>query len=140
MITNMIICRMSTDINNIKKITLSWKADLFIKTLLKFPNSSFIQHLKFLLFFIFEKSSAVEDLTLHHPRPFWISRRLFKKIKVIENDFKNWDIYAYFRAENIVAKGNIAQFEQYFLGQPCFQMWSAAMTDKSVLGCWWVKT
>ena len=46
------------------------------------------------------------------------------------------EVYAYFGAENIVAKGNIAQFEQYFLWQQCFQMSSAAMTTKSVSG-WW---
>ena len=39
------------------------------------------------------------------------------------------EVYAYFRAENLVAKGNIAQFEQYFLWQQCFQMLSAAVTD-----------
>ena len=53
--------------------------------------------------------------------------------------FKN-ESFAYIKAENIVAKGNIAQFEQYFLWQLCFQMSSAAMTDKSVPGCCRVKS
>ena len=50
------------------------------------------------------------------------------------------DEYAYFKAENIVAKGNITQFEQYFLWQLRFQMLSAVKTDKSVHGCWRVNS
>ena len=46
------------------------------------------------------------------------------------------EVYAYFKAENIVDKGNIAQFKQYFLWQQCFQKSSATMTTKSVAG-WW---
>ena len=42
----------------------------------------------------------------------------------------------YMHTENIVLKGNIAQFEQYFPWQQCFEMLSAAMTTKSVLGSW----
>ena len=38
------------------------------------------------------------------------------------------EVYAYFRAENIVAKGNIAQFEQYFLWQQCFQSREARLS------------
>ena len=44
-----------------------------------------------------------------------------------------------FKAENIVAKVNIAQTEQYFLWQQCFQMPSVAMTTKSVCGSWRVE-
>ena len=41
------------------------------------------------------------------------------------------EVSAYFKDENIVVKRNIAQIEQYFFWQHCFQMPSAALTNKS---------
>ena len=52
--------------------------------------------------------------------------------------FKN-GVFEYILAENIVVKGNIAQIEQYFVWQQCFQMSSAPSTNKSVLSNWRVK-
>ena len=42
-----------------------------------------------------------------------------------------------YRVENIVAKGEIAHYEQVLLLAQCFQKSSAAETSKSVCTCMW---
>ena len=77
-------------------------------------------------------------LTLQHLKQIW-SRRLFKHINKNLKTSENTKVYLSYNIENIVAKGNIAQFEQYFLWPQCFQKLSAAMKTICVFRWWRVK-
>ena len=62
-------------------------------------------------------------------------QNMIKKSKASENTM----VYLSYNIENIVAKGNIAQFEQYFLWPQCFQKLSASMMTICVSRRWRVK-
>ena len=133
-----------TTFENISIVAKGNAAQFMPSSLYSMQIPHFWKPMSIILILISKKSSAVqndcgvEELTMFNTSTsaaFCNSRLFFSKLKFSKIVFKN-EVFYYLKLKTLFANGNIAQIEQYFLRQQCFQMSPVATTNESVSGSW----